>query len=61
MTTLACKDISPATTCAFKVEGESATEVATAMLAHARIVHAADIAALSDEEAIALFETKIPA
>ncbi len=56
---LACKDISPDTTCTFEVEGATATEAATKMLAHARIEHADDIRSMSDEEAITAFETKV--
>lgn len=56
---LACKDISPATTCTFEVEGATATEAATKMLAHARVEHTADIAGKSDADVIKDFESKV--
>ena len=59
MKKLACKDITPETTCAFEVAAESADETANMMLAHARVDHTADIAAMSDEEAVNHFVTKI--
>lgn len=58
---LACKDITPTTTCTFEVEGAVATDVAKQMLAHARIEHADDIRSLSDEEVIKAFESKVRA
>lgn len=61
MMKLACKDISPATTCGFEVEGATAMDAAQMMLAHARTDHTADIAAMSDEDAVKLFETKVRA
>ena len=59
MINLACKDISPDTTCTFEVAGATATDAAQMMLAHARTEHATDIVAMSDEDAIKLFETKV--
>ena len=56
---LACKDINTSTTCTFETEGATATEVATKMLAHARVDHAADIAGMPDDEVIKVFETKV--
>ena len=55
---LACKDISPATTCQFEVEAPTANEAARKMLAHARIEHADDIRGMTDEQAISAFESK---
>ena len=56
---LACKDLSPDTTCTFEVEGTSATETATKMLAHARKEHTADIEGMQDADVIAAFEAKV--
>ncbi len=56
---LACKDLSPDTTCTFEVEGTTATEAAEKMLAHARVEHAADIEDMKDEEVIKAFEPKV--
>ncbi len=56
---LACKDINPATTCDFEVEGATATEVAQKMLVHARAEHAADIEDMTDEDAVKMMETKV--
>ena len=59
MKKLACKDITPETTCTFEVAAETADEAANMMLAHARVDHAADIAAMSDAETVNHFVTKI--
>ena len=59
MKKLACKDISPDSTCTFEVAAESADEAAHMMLAHARVDHTADIAAMSDEETVSHFITKV--
>ena len=56
---LACKDISPDTTCNFEVEAPTRTEAAQQMLVHARAEHAADIEDMNDEEAVKMFETKV--
>lgn len=59
MVKLACKDITPSTSCPFEVGAENANTAASLMLAHARVDHAADIQSLSDEEAVTLFGTKV--
>lgn len=59
MINLACKDITPSTTCSFEVTAENANTVARLMLAHARVDHAADIQEMSDEDVVKLFETKV--
>jgi len=56
MKRLACKDISPDTTCTFVASGETASDAAKIMLAHARKEHAVDIASMSDAAVIASFE-----
>ena len=56
---LACKDLNPATTCDFEVEGASANDAAVQMLAHARVEHAADIDGMADGDVIAAFEAKV--
>ena len=56
---LACKDISPDTTCTFEVEGGTATDAAQQMLVHARAEHAADIEDVKDEDVVKMFETKV--
>lgn len=56
---LACKDISPDTTCNFEVEAPTRTAAAEQMLAHARVEHAADIEDMKDVEAVTMFETKV--
>ena len=58
MMKLACKDISPKTTCTFEVQAETANAAGKMMLAHARVAHVDDIKNMSDEEAIKAFETK---
>ena len=58
---LACKDLSPETTCTFEVEGTTATDAAQQMLIHARAEHAADIEDMKDEDVIKMFETKVRA
>jgi predicted small metal-binding protein len=61
MMKLACKDLSPETTCTFEVSAESAEETAKMMLAHARTDHAADIATMSDEDVVKAFSAKVHA
>ena len=61
MMKLACKDISPETTCTFEVAAESTEETAKMMLAHARTDHTADIASMSDEEVVKAFSAKVHA
>ena len=56
---LACKDISPDTTCNFEVEAPTRTAAAEQMLVHARAEHAAAIEDMKDEEAVKMFETKV--
>ena len=58
MMKLACKDISPNSTCMFQAEGETATDAAKIMLGHARQHHAQDIAAMPDADVLKLFESK---
>ena len=55
---LSCKDMNPATTCNFEVEGATADEVAQKMLDHAKVAHAADIAGQSDEDVLKSMEEK---
>ncbi len=56
---LACKDLNPATTCDFEVEGAAATDAAHYMLIHAREVHAGDIEDMTDEDALKMMESKV--
>lgn len=56
---LACKDLSPDTTCTFEVEGATATDAAQQMLVHARAEHAADIEDMTDEDVVKAFEPKV--
>lgn len=56
---LACKDINPATTCNFEVEGATATEAAQQMLFHAREAHAGDIEDMTDEDVVKMMEPKV--
>ena len=58
---LACKDLSPETTCTFEVEGSTATDAAQQMLVHARAEHAAHIEDMKDEDVVTMFETKVRA
>ena len=58
MMKLACKDISPETTCTFVAEGQTAEDAAKVMLAHARVAHTADIAGMSDDEVVKAFAPK---
>lgn len=61
MMKLACKDLSPATTCAFEVAADSEMGAAEMMLAHARTDHAADIDGMSDDEVLKAFTPKVHA
>ena len=56
---LTCKDINPDTTCDFEVTGETATEVATKMVEHAKTHHTDEVKSMSDGEMIKEFESKV--
>ena len=56
---LACKDISPDTTCTFEVTADTEAEAAEQMLVHARAEHAADIEGQSDEDVLRMMESKV--
>ena len=55
---LACKDISPDTTCNYSVEGDTAEDAARAMIPHAKEAHAGDVAGMTDDEMVAAFAPK---
>lgn len=59
MMKLACKDINPSTTCAFVSTGDTKTEVAEKMMAHAKVVHSDDLKNMSDEEIMGMMESKV--
>ena len=58
MARLACKDLSPDTTCNFFTTGETKEEAARKMVPHAKAEHAADVAGMTDEEMVAAFAPK---
>ena len=58
---LACKDLSPNTTCTFEVEAPTAMGAAKKMLSHARVKHAADIQGMPDADVLKVFESKVRA
>ncbi|OGZ45514.1 MAG: hypothetical protein A2756_00655 [Candidatus Ryanbacteria bacterium RIFCSPHIGHO2_01_FULL_48_27] len=58
MMKLSCKDLKPDVDCAFEATGETATDAAKTMLAHARADHAEDVKDGSDEDLIKMFESK---
>ena len=59
MMKLACKDINPSTTCNFSVTGNTASESAAKMVAHAKAEHADEVASMSDADMMAAFESKV--
>ena len=50
MMKLACKDLSPNTTCNFEATGNTKEEAAAQMMAHAKAEHAADLAGMTDAQ-----------
>jgi predicted small metal-binding protein len=61
MMKLACKDINSTTECNFEVTGDTAVEVASKMMAHAKVDHAKDIAGMPDEAVLEMMESKVHA
>jgi predicted small metal-binding protein len=59
MMKLTCKDMDPTTTCAFEATGETATEVAGKMMAHAKTAHADHVAGMSDADMMTAMEAKV--
>ena len=56
---LACKDINPASTCDYEVAGISASEVASKMMAHAKVDHPSDLEGMSDLDIMTMMEEKV--
>ncbi len=56
---LSCKDLDPTTTCDFQATGETTTEVAEKMMAHAKMEHMDKVDGMSDAELMATYESKV--
>jgi predicted small metal-binding protein len=59
MMKLSCKDIDSASTCNFEATGDSASEVAGKMMAHAKADHADKVSGMTDADMMAMMESKV--